>query len=158
MAARRISTMEHREGKFSARTGNRDWDRRAHGRGEVPIRGFEMGRIVNGLVMAEMAEMEKRIDDDKDEGIEIDELSGEVLHVGGSWNIVWDLQSTHSTRTARQCYAVHIGMPGNLTPTLLSNYQKISHLWHQFLHKGNTMKAWGKRKRVVGDEGENSKQ
>jgi superfamily II DNA or RNA helicase len=113
---------------------------------------IEMGRIVNGLVMAEVAEMEKRIDDDKDEGIEIDELSGEVLHVGGSWNIVWDLQSTHSTRTARQCYAVHIGMPGHLTPTLLSNYQKISRLWHQFLDKGNPMKAWGKRTRAGDDE------
>jgi hypothetical protein len=30
-----------------------------------------MGRIVNGLMMAELVEMEKRIDDDKDEGIEI---------------------------------------------------------------------------------------
>ncbi|KAM3426678.1 hypothetical protein NHJ13734_009324 [Beauveria thailandica] len=34
-----------------------------------------------------MAELEKRTDDDNDEGIEVDELSGEVLHVGGSWNI-----------------------------------------------------------------------
>lgn len=45
---------------------------------------IKIGRIVNGLVMAKVAEMEKRIDNDKDKGIEINELSREVLYMGGS--------------------------------------------------------------------------
>ncbi len=39
---------------------------------------------MNRLVIAKMAEMEKRINDDKDKGIKIDKLSDEVLHIGGS--------------------------------------------------------------------------
>ncbi|KAL7903691.1 hypothetical protein GGI35DRAFT_492713 [Trichoderma velutinum] len=116
---------------------------------------IEMGRIVDGLVMEEM---EKRIEDDSREGIEMDELSGEVLQVGGSWNVIWDLQSTHGTRTARQSYAVHIGMPGRLHPMLIRKYHDISRLWHLFLEKGNPMKLWGGRKRRAGgDERDSNK-
>lgn len=100
---------------------------------------IEMGRIVDGLAMEEM---EKRIEDDNRDGIEMDELSGEVLYVGGSWNIIWDLQSTHGTRTARQSYAVHIGMPGHLHPMLIRRYNEVSRFWHLFLDKGNPMKPW----------------
>jgi superfamily II DNA or RNA helicase len=102
---------------------------------------IEMGRIVDGLVMEEM---EKRIEGEARDGIEMDELSGEVLYIGGSWNIVWDLQSTHATKTARQHYAVHIGMPGHLHPMLIRRYHEISRLWHSFLEKGDPKKAWGK--------------
>lgn len=89
--------------------------------------------------------MERRIEDESNEGFEVDELSGELLHVGGSWNIVWDLQSTHSTRTARQHYAVYIGMPGHLTPTLLRNFHEVSRLWHAFLNQGTPLQPWGRR-------------
>jgi superfamily II DNA or RNA helicase len=115
---------------------------------------IEMGRIVDGLVMEEM---EKRIEDDSREGIEMDELSGEVLQVGGSWNVIWDLQSTHGTRTARQNYAVHIGMPGRLHPMLIRNYHEISRLWHLFLEKGNPMKPWGRKRRARGDGHDSNK-
>jgi superfamily II DNA or RNA helicase len=83
---------------------------------------IEMGRIVDGLVLEEM---EKRIEDDNRDGIEMD-----------------DLQSTHGTRTARQNYAVHIGMPGHLHPMLIRRYHEISRFWHLFLEKGNPMKPW----------------
>ncbi|KJK87120.1 hypothetical protein H633G_09028 [Metarhizium anisopliae BRIP 53284] len=111
---------------------------------------IEMGRVVEGLVMEEV---EKRIEGDGRDGIEMDELSGEVLHIGGSWNIVWDLQSTHGTKTARQHYAVHIGMPGHLHPMLVRKYHEISRLWHSFLEKGDPKKTWGRGwGRARGDE------
>jgi superfamily II DNA or RNA helicase len=113
---------------------------------------IEMGRIVDGLVLEEW---EKKIEDDNHDGIELDELSGEVLHIGGSWNIIWDLQSTHGTRTARQSYAVHIGMPGHLHPMLVRRYHEVSRLWHLFLEKGNPLKSWGNRAR--GDQHESNK-
>lgn len=46
---------------------------------------IEMGRIMDGLIIEEM---EKRIKEDSGKGIKIDKLSGEVLQVGGSWNII----------------------------------------------------------------------
>ncbi|KAK8912648.1 Mediator of RNA polymerase II transcription subunit 34 [Metarhizium anisopliae] len=111
-----------------------------------------MGPVVEGLVMEEV---EKRIEGDGRDGIEMDELSGEVLHIGGSWNIVWDLQSTHGTKTARQHYAVHIGMPGHLHPMLIRKYHEVSRLWHSFLEKGDPKKTWGKGwGRARGDEDE----
>ncbi|KID81130.1 recQ family helicase [Metarhizium guizhouense ARSEF 977] len=111
---------------------------------------IEMGRVVEGLVMGEV---EKRIEGDGRDGIGMDELSGEVLHIGGSWNIVWDLQSTHGTKTARQHYAVHIGMPGHLHPMLVRKYHEISRLWHSFLEKGDPKKTWGRGwGRARGDE------
>ncbi|KAK7230149.1 hypothetical protein V2G26_002319 [Clonostachys chloroleuca] len=51
----------------------------------------------------------------------------------GSWNIVWDLQSTHGTRIARQHYAVYISFPGKLQPEMIAIFKEISKLWHQFL-------------------------
>ncbi|KAL7940041.1 hypothetical protein V8C42DRAFT_349789 [Trichoderma barbatum] len=118
---------------------------------------IEMGRVVDGLVMEEV---EKRIEGDSRDGIEIDELSGEVLNIGGSWNVIWDLQSTHGTKTARQSYAVHVGMPGHLHPFLIRRYHEISRLWHSFLGKGNPMKSWGKKRQAgqaAGDGQESNK-
>lgn len=103
---------------------------------------IEMGRIIQGITLRQLND---KVDEDDDDGIEVDELSGEVIYVGGSWNIMWDLQSTHSTRTARQHYAVHVGLPGNLHPTIIYNYRAISNLWHQFLELGSP--AWQSRKR-----------
>ncbi|KAL6788920.1 P-loop containing nucleoside triphosphate hydrolase protein [Trichoderma sp. SZMC 28013] len=121
------------------------WSRKRQG---VHVAARPGGAVEDGLVMEEM---EKRIADDNRDGVEIDELSGEVLNVGGSWNVVWDLQSTHGTKTARHNYAVHIGMPGHLHPFLIRRYHEISRLWHSFLGKGNPMESWGKRRHTAGD-------
>ena len=43
-------------------------------------------------------------DADDDEDMDVDPLTGEATDTSGSWNIVWDLQSTHSTKMARQHY------------------------------------------------------
>ena len=110
---------------------------------------IEMGRIVQGITLRQLND---KVDEDDDDGIEVDELSGEVIYVGGSWNMVWDLQSTHSTRTARQHYAVHVGLPGNLHPTMIYNYQAISKLWHQFLELGNPARQYRKRAREEGEQ------
>ncbi|EFZ03304.2 DNA helicase, ATP-dependent, RecQ type [Metarhizium robertsii ARSEF 23] len=81
----------------------------------------------------------------------MDQMTGEALDVRGSWNIVWDLQSTHSTKMARLHYAVHVGMPNGLTPEMMENYRGISRLWHQFLMEGDEFRAGWKRK-APGDE------
>ncbi|KAK6721105.1 hypothetical protein SNK04_000002 [Fusarium graminearum] len=70
---------------------------------------IEMGRRIRGLVIRQLEG--KMEDEDEDENVEIDPITGEPVDCGGSWNIVWDLQSTHGTRIARQHYAVHIGFP-----------------------------------------------
>ncbi|KAF4340723.1 recq family helicase [Fusarium beomiforme] len=61
----------------------------------------------------------------------------EPVDCGGSWNIVWDLQSTHGTRIARQHYAVYIGFPVKLQPEMIATFKEISKLWHQYLEKGS---------------------
>ncbi|KNB06401.1 hypothetical protein FOXG_07122 [Fusarium oxysporum f. sp. lycopersici 4287] len=91
----------------------------------------EIGRRIRGLVMRQLdSQME---DEDEDDNIEVDPITGEPVDCGGSWNIVWDLQSTHGTRIARQHYAVHIGFPGKLQPEMIATFREISKLWHQFL-------------------------
>ncbi|KAK2684833.1 hypothetical protein QWA68_016741 [Fusarium oxysporum] len=114
----------------------------------------EIGQRIQGLVMRQLdSQME---DEDEDDNIEVDPMTGEPVDCGGSWNIVWDLQSTHGTRIARQHYAVHIGFPGKLQPEMIATFREISKLWHQFLEgrsaeekdneKGSKKKA-PKRKR-----------
>lgn len=72
----------------------------------------EIGRRIRGLVMRQLdSQME---DEDEDDNIEVDPITGEPVDCGGSWNIVWDLQLTHGIRIARQHYAVYIGFPGKL--------------------------------------------
>ncbi|KAI7759412.1 hypothetical protein LZL87_014313 [Fusarium oxysporum] len=68
-----------------------------------------MGRKIRGLVIKQLEG--KMDDEDEDDNIEIDQITGEPVDCGGSWNIVWDLQLTHGTRIARQHYAVYIGFP-----------------------------------------------
>ena len=77
---------------------------------------IEIGRKIRGLVV-QLAEQLCEEDDDDD--IELDPITGEPMDVAGGWNIVWDLQSTHGTAMARQHYAVHIGFPGRLPPEIV---------------------------------------
>ncbi|KAK7582804.1 hypothetical protein V3481_012103 [Fusarium oxysporum f. sp. vasinfectum] len=104
----------------------------------------EIGRRIRGLVMRQLdSQME---DEDEDDNIEVDPITGEPVDCGGSWNIVWDLQSTHGTRIARQHYAVHIGFPGKLQPEMIATFREISKLWHQFL-EGSSAGEKDKEKR-----------
>ncbi|KAH6874264.1 P-loop containing nucleoside triphosphate hydrolase protein, partial [Thelonectria olida] len=106
---------------------------------------IEMGRRIRGLVAKQL---ENRMEDeDDDENVEIDPTTGEPVDCGGSWNIVWDLQSTHGTRIARQHYAVHIGFPGKLQPEMIATFKEISKLWHQFLEGESAEEKGPKRKR-----------
>jgi hypothetical protein len=73
---------------------------------------IEMGRRIRGLVAKQLKSQIE--DEDEDDNVDIDPTIGELVDCGGSWNIVWDLQSTHGTWIARQYYAVHIGFPGKL--------------------------------------------
>ncbi|EYB28035.1 hypothetical protein FG05_30289 [Fusarium graminearum] len=120
------------------------------GTGRYRVIAIEMGRKIRGLVIKQLEG--KMDDEDDDDTIEIDQITGEPVDCGGSWNIVWDLQSTHGTRIARQHYAVHIGFPGKLQPEMIATFKEISKLWHQFLEesssadKGTEAKAL-KRKR-----------
>ncbi|KAL9563895.1 hypothetical protein ACKAV7_011930 [Fusarium commune] len=97
---------------------------------------IEMGRKIRGLVMKQLEG--KMDDEDEDDNIEIDQITGEPVDCGGSWNIVWDLQSMHGTRIARQHYAVHIGFPGKLQPEMIATFKEISKLWHQFLEESSS--------------------
>lgn len=119
------------------------------GVGRYRVMAIEFGRRIRGLVIKQIDGMAG--DDEDEEGLEMDQMTGEVLDVRGSWNIVWDLQSTHSTKMARLHYAVHVGMPNGLTPEMIENYRGISRLWHQFLMEGDEARAGWKRK-AGGDE------
>ncbi len=112
------------------------------------IMAIEFGRKIQGLTMKQ-TDAEGGDDDDDESGIEYDPISGEPIDVRGSWNIVWDLQSTHSTRMARLGYAVHVGMPGQLQPQMIASYRGVSRLWHQFLLEGDEARAGWKRKASV---------
>ncbi|VTO81898.1 unnamed protein product, partial [Fusarium graminearum] len=106
---------------------------------------IEMGRKIRGLVIKQLEG--KMDDEDEDENVEIDPITGEPVDCGGSWNIVWDLQSTHGTRIARQHYAVHIGFPGKLQPEMIATFKEISKLWHQYL-EGSSSAEEGKGKKA----------
>ncbi|KAK5994713.1 ATP-dependent DNA helicase tlh2-like protein [Cladobotryum mycophilum] len=114
------------------------------GVGRYRVVAIELGRKIRGLVMKQVDGMAG--DDDDEDGIEVDPMTGEAADVRGSWNIVWDLQSTHGTKMARQHYAVYVGMPGRLSPEMITTYRSISQLWHQFLMEGDEGRAGWKRK------------
>lgn len=114
------------------------------GVGRYRVMAIELGRKIRGLVIKQVEGMAG--DDDDEDGMEMDQITGEALDVRGSWNIVWDLQSTHSTKMARLHYAIHVGMPGRLSPEMIANYRGISQLWHQFLMEGDEARAGWKRK------------
>lgn len=97
---------------------------------------IEMGRRIRGMVIRQQ---ETQLDDEDDEdNVEVDPITGQAVDCGGSWNIVWDIQSTHGTRIARQHYGVHIGFPGQLQPEMIATFREISRLWHQFLESEKT--------------------
>ncbi|KJZ69995.1 hypothetical protein HIM_10606 [Hirsutella minnesotensis 3608] len=111
---------------------------------------IEMGRRIRGLVMRQTEAQMEDGDRDEDDDVDIDPLTGEPIDCGGSWNIVWDLQSTHGTLVARQHYAVHIAYPGKLQPEMIATYREISRLWHQFLeHEAGPGR--GEKKRRQGE-------
>ncbi|KAK7583650.1 hypothetical protein V3481_012931 [Fusarium oxysporum f. sp. vasinfectum] len=107
---------------------------------------IEMGRRIRGLVMKQLEG--KMDDEDEDDNVEIDPITGEPVDCGGSWNIVWDLQSTHGTRIARQHYAVHIGFPGKLQPEMIATFKEISRLWHQYL-EGSSAEGEGDKEKTA---------
>ena len=100
---------------------------------------IEMGRQIKGIVVRQQDAADEA--DDDDEGLEVDPATGEAVLLDGSWNVVWDLQATHSTQIARQHYGVHVAFVGNLQPEMIETYRAISTLWHQFLEKGYEAEA-----------------
>jgi hypothetical protein len=75
--------------------------------GRYRVLAIELGRNIRGLVMKQVEGLSGEEENDGD-CVEFDPLTGEPIDVSGSWNIVWDLQSTNSTKMARLGYAVHI--------------------------------------------------
>lgn len=97
---------------------------------------IKIGRRIRGMVIQQQ---ETQIGEEDDEdNIEVDPVTGQVMDCRGSWNIMWDIQSTHRTRIARQHYGVHIGFPGQLQPEMIATFREISRLWHQFLESEKT--------------------
>ncbi|GJN70068.1 hypothetical protein PLICBS_004120 [Purpureocillium lilacinum] len=114
---------------------------------------IEMGRRIRGLMMAQTEARMEDGEEDEEDNIDIDPVTGEPIDCGGSWHIVWDLQSTHGTRIARQHYAVHIGYPGKLSPEMMATFREISRLWHPFLEQeASPRKMSTKRKHDDADE------
>jgi superfamily II DNA helicase RecQ len=103
--------------------------------GRYRMVAIAMGRQIRGIAERKAEQAAGEADDDED--MDVDPLTGEVADTSGSWNIVWDLQSTHSTTMARQHYAVQVGFIGRLQPEMIASYQGVSRLWHQFLERGN---------------------
>ncbi len=106
---------------------------------------IEFGRRVKGLATKQAQTQLGDDNDDPDDNVDVDPVTGEPVDCGGSWDVVWDLQSTHGSRIALQHYAVHIGYPGRLDPQKMDLFREVSRLWHQFLEHDEA--AGGKRKR-----------
>lgn len=117
--------------------------------GRYRVIAIELGRNIRGLVMKQVEGLSGEDEDDGD-CVEFDPMTGEPIDVSGSWNIVWDLQSTHSTKMARLGYAVHVALPGRLQPEMIRSFQGISGLWHQFCQEGEAFCAGWKRRVVEG--------
>lgn len=94
---------------------------------------IELGRQVQGLVVRQI---EAGIGEDGDgDDEEWDPLTGET-RPRQRVELVFDLQSTHGSKIARQHYALHIDFPDQLTPQMVMVYREISSLWHQYLRAG----------------------
>lgn len=95
----------------------------------------EMANAIKGLVIQQVEANagNEESSDDEDDGAAagVDGTAG-----GKTWDIIWDLGSTHGSKIARQHYAVHVGHLPTLTPDMIRNFREISRLWHQFLEKG----------------------
>lgn len=100
---------------------------------------IEMGRRIRGMVIRQQDVQAADGDDDVDY-VEMDPITGEVVDTGGSWTIIFDIQSTHGTRIARQHDGVHIGFPGQLPPEMIMSFREMSRLWHPFLEHDSRSK------------------
>jgi hypothetical protein len=101
----------------------------------------EMGRKIKGLIIRQI-DLEAAVADSDDEVA--DPMTGERRRQPRV-EYVWDSQATHGSRIARGHYGVNLQFPNQLQPEMMSNYQEISRLWHQFLAR--TDGDFGERKR-----------
>jgi hypothetical protein len=126
--------------------------------GRYRMVAIAMGREIRGIAERKVEQAAGEADDDDD--IDVDPLTGEVADTSSSWNIIWDLQSTHSIKIARQHYAVHVGFIGRLQPEMIASYRGVSRLWHQFLEaEGRCIPdaSEGKKRKHIGyEEGDDS--
>jgi hypothetical protein len=102
----------------------------------------EMGRKIKGLIIRQI-EVEAAAGDSGDDEV-ADPITGERRRQPRV-EYVWDSQATHGSRIARGHYGVNLQFPNQLQPEMISNYQEISRLWHQFLAR--TDGDFGERKR-----------
>ncbi|KLP12887.1 Uncharacterized protein LW94_14400 [Fusarium fujikuroi] len=104
----------------------------------------EMGRKIKGLIIRQMDLEAAEADSDNEVA---DPITGE-RHRQPRVEYIWDSQATHGSRIARGHYGVNLQFPNQLQPEMMSNYQEISRLWHQFLAR--TDGDFGERKRPAG--------
>jgi superfamily II DNA helicase RecQ len=106
----------------------------------------ELGRRIKALSIRqeEINALDGDGDDDSDL---IDPYTGE-LREQARVEYIWDLQSTHGSRIARNHYALHVMYPNELQPEMILSYQVISRLWHGFLARTDGEFT---QKRTVGD-------
>ncbi|KAF4342471.1 hypothetical protein FBEOM_3588 [Fusarium beomiforme] len=101
----------------------------------------EMGRKIKGLIIRQIDLEAAEADSDNEVA---DPITGERRRQPRV-EYVWDSQATHGSRIARGHYGVNLQFPNQLQPEMMSNYQEISRLWHQFLAR--TDGDFGERKR-----------
>ncbi|KAF3761218.1 hypothetical protein M406DRAFT_75957 [Cryphonectria parasitica EP155] len=108
---------------------------------------IEMKQRIRGLAMQQAkAQIEEM---NENNNIDVNPLTGEPMDIGGSWNIVWDLQAMHSIKIAQQHYAVHIEFLSRLQPEMVATFRAVSRLWHQFLESRGEKKERGRTEEVV---------
>ncbi|GAA3332221.1 hypothetical protein GCM10020331_091580 [Ectobacillus funiculus] len=101
------------------------WD----GTGQIADRD----RRTNPRACREAARRVEIEDEDEDDNIDIDPTTGEPVDCGGSWNIVWDLQSTHGHGSRGSTMPYISAFPGKAATGNDCNVSReISKLWHQF--------------------------
>lgn len=127
--------------------------------GRYRMVAIAIGREIRGIVERKAEQATGEVDDEE-EDIEVDPLTGEVTDTSGCRNIIWDVQSGHSTLIPRQHYAAQNGFIGRLQPDMIASYRGVSRLWHQFLEQdGDNINSsmgnatTGKRKRTAEDTG-----
>jgi hypothetical protein len=98
----------------------------------------EMGHKIKGLII-------RQIDLEADSDDEVANPITGKRRRQPRVKYVWDSQATHGSRIARGHYGVNLQFPNQLQPEMMSNYQEISCLWHQFL--AHTDGDFGERKR-----------
>lgn len=92
---------------------------------------IEFGRRIKGLLIRQR---EVEVGDDDEVEDMIDPGTGERRSRRRTEHI-WDLQATHGSNIARRHYGLTVLFPNQLQPEMVSNYQEISRLWHEFLSR-----------------------